>query len=162
MKRLALSIFNAWLLFVGVDFFFHAGVLSAMWKDEIHAIKPENELALLIPVGYASFLLLTILIGYVFHKIFKEKPEPNAVWKFALIFGGLFALSNLLGLYSYVEIPLKQLILFNVVYLIEIIVVVFTLYQTLFAVKTRKITISSILLFIGLVFLGVVFQNLMD
>ncbi len=161
MKRLALSIFNAWLLFVGVDFFFHAGVLSALWKEEIPAIKPESELALLIPVGYASFLLLTILIGYVFHRVFKEKPKRNAVWKFAVIFGGLFALSNLLGLYSYIEIPLKQQVAFNVVYFIEILVVTFALYCSIFTKKLRKIVLWSILIFVLLVILGVVFQNLM-
>jgi membrane-associated HD superfamily phosphohydrolase len=161
MKKLLTAIFNAWLLFIGVDFLFHAGILSALWKEDIPAIKPQEELAVLIPVGYASFLLLTILIAFVFHRIYKEKPPIHAVWKFALIFGGLFALSNLLGLYSYIEIPFKHQFVFNIVYFIEIIVVTFTLYITLFSDKPRKIVIRSVLLFVLLVILGLVFQNLL-
>jgi predicted permease len=161
MKRLVIAIFNAWILFIGVDFFFHAGIIASVWKENVPAIKSLEDLALLIPAGYASFLLLTILIGYVYHRIFPEKPKGRDVWKFALIFGGLFSLGNLLALYSYVEIPLKQLIIFNIVYLAEIIVVTFALNSTLFSEKPRKLVFRSILIFVLLVILGVVFQNLL-
>jgi hypothetical protein len=162
MKRLITAIFVSWILFIGIDFVFHAGIFPGLWKEEIPAIKSLEDLAILIPAGYGSFLLLTALIAYIFHKIFKEKPSLQSVWKFAFIFGGLFSLSNLFGLYSYVEIPLKQLIAFNLVYFIEIVLVTFSIHYLLFTSGLRKQIIRTVVIFILLIVLGVVFQNILQ
>lgn len=160
-KRAITAILVAWLLFVGVDFLFHAGILEQLWKEEIPAIKPLDDLATLIPAGYASFLLLTALIGYVFFKIFKTKPARREVFKFGFIFGLLFSLGNLTGLFSYVAIPLKQLVIFNLVYFIEIFVVVIAIDHLAFTTRLKKAIWVSVLLFIVLVILGVVIQNVL-
>ena len=92
-KRFWLSTITAWLLFIGIDFLFNASILQNIWK-EISVAKPLEELALLIPVGYTSFLFLTILIGYLFVNIYKEKPQLKEGVKFGIIFGGFYSLSS--------------------------------------------------------------------
>ncbi len=159
MKRFVTAILMAWMLFIGVDFLFHASIFASLWKEDIAIFKPLHELMILIPVGYASFLLLTFLIGYLFFSIYKIKPPITEVLKFALIFGILFSLSNLLGLFSYVAIPLKQLLLFNLVYFIEIIVVTISLYFTLFSINLKKVIWYSIFIFLILFITGIVIQN---
>ncbi len=160
MKRKITAILIAWLLFIGVDFLFHASLLTSLWKEDIVALKSLENLSVLIPVGYLSFLLLTILIGYLFFRIFRSKPSVNQVLQFGFFFGILFSLSNLLGLYSFVEIPLKHLVLFNLVYFIEIIVVTLSLYFTLYSAKRRKVIWISVLVFFLLIFLGILIQNI--
>ena len=162
LKRKLLSVVIAWLLFIGVDFLFHASLLASLWREKIPALKPLDDLALLIPAGYLSFLLLTGLIGYVFFKVFTQKPSKRQVLSFGLIFGLLFAMSNLFGLYSYVALPFGYLLVFNLVYLIEIIVVSLCLNYVGFSVRSKKPVLRSTLIFIGLIVLGIIIQNIVS
>lgn len=156
------AVLMAWILFIGVDFLFHASIFASLWKEDIATFKSLENLALLIPVGYLSFLLLTILVAYVFFKVHIEKPTIRQVLIFSLIFGSLYSLSNLLGSYSYIAIPLKQLVLFNLVYFIEIIVVSFTLYYVRFTRRFKRTIGLTITIFFSLVIVGVVIQNILD
>lgn len=159
-KRAITAILISWLLFIGVDFLFHASIFAQVWKEDTPAIKPLTNLALLIPAGYFSFLLLTGLIGYLYFKIFRTKPLKKEVLKFGLAFGLLFSLSNLLGLFSYVAIPFEQLLLFNLVYFIEIIVVTGCMHYISYSTNLKKSLWFSILIFISLLISGIVIQNM--
>lgn len=160
MKRYVTAVIMAWILFIGVDFLFHASIFASLWKEDITTFKSLDNLALLIPIGYSSFLLLTILIAYVFFKIYRDKPALRKVMTFSLIFGSLYSISNLLGSYSYVAIPIKHLIVFNLVYFIEIIVVSLTLYFVMFTNKIKKTIGLSIIIFFALIIVGIVIQNI--
>jgi len=150
----------AWIVFIGIDFFFHASLLESLWQEEIASIKPEMDLFVLIPLGYLSFLLLTILVGYSFTKIFQTKPEGIKVLGFSLIFGLLYSTSNLFGVYSYVNIPLRLLIIMNVIYFIEISAVVFIFYKTSYRKNVNRIIWYSLLTFFTLVIIGIIIQNI--
>ena len=160
MKRIITAVVLSWLLFIGVDFLFHASLLAPLWKEDLPALKSLEELSILIPAGYLSFLLLTILIYFVYVRIFSSKPRFKESLTFGIIFGLLFSLSNLLGLYSYITLPIKHLIVFNLVYFIEVVVVVLSLHYILFSEKRRKVVLFSLLYFFLLLILGIVVQNL--
>jgi hypothetical protein len=160
MKRKVVAVLMAWLLFIGVDFLFHASLLESFWKEDIPALKTLEDLALLIPFGYISFLLLTLLIFFVYVRIFKTKPKLKESFVFGIIFGLLFSLSNLFGLYSYISLPLNHLILFNMVYFIEIVVVVLMIHYILFSEKRKRVIWLGILYFVLLLILGIVIQNI--
>lgn len=159
-KKRITTIVLAWLIFIGLDFLFHASLFSTHWSEDIAALKPLKDLALLIPAGYLSFLLLTALVGYVFFRIFKTKPELKKVVQFGFIFALLFSLSNFFGLFSYIDLPLKNLVVINFVYFIEILVVTISLYYTAFSSRLKKSILYTLLIFIGLIILGVVIQNI--
>lgn len=150
----------AWIVFIGIDFFFHASLLESLWKEEIDSIKPEMDLFILIPVGYLSFLLLTLLVGYSYIKIFPTQPDRIKMLRFLLTFGLLYSVSNLLAVYSYINIPLEQLIIMNSVYFIEISAVVFIFYKAVYRKKTNRIIWYSILAFFALVIIGIIVQNI--
>ncbi|UCD03645.1 MAG: hypothetical protein JSW73_03835 [Candidatus Woesearchaeota archaeon] len=158
-KRFWLSTITAWLLFVGIDFLFHASILQNIWK-EITAAKPLEELALLIPVGYTGFLLLTILIGYLFVNIYKEKLQLKEVVKFGIIFGGLYSLSSFLGSFSFINIPIFFLTLINIVNFIEIFGVVIVYNNLLYGNRFRRKTGIIISVFIILLIFGIIIQNI--
>jgi hypothetical protein len=159
MKRYILAILMAWILFIGVDFLFHASIFASLWKEEILIFKSPENLALLIPIGYISFLLLTILIGYLFFRIFKTKPSLKNTLEFALVFGILFSVSNLLGLYSYIKIPLKHLLLFHLIYFIEILVLTLSLHFIRFSTNLNRSIWLTVLIFFILIITGIVIQN---
>ena len=134
----------AWIVFIGIDFFFHASLLESLWQEEIEAIKPAIDLFILIPIGYLSFLLLTLLVGYSFTKIYQSKPSRKEVTVFSLIFGFLFSGSNFLAFIGFVNIPLKNVLIYNLIYFIEISAIVFIFYKTLYNTKIKKMVWYSI------------------
>ena len=161
IKRQILSIILAWIIFIGVDFLFHASLFASFWNGDLPALKSLKDLALLIPAGYLSFLLLTALIGYVFFKIFKTKPAVRQVFQFGLIVALLYSLSNLLGLFSYIDLPIKNLIIFNLVYFIEIVIVCLFLNYVAFSKGTRRPIFISIGILFILIIIGIVIQNIL-
>jgi len=104
--------------------------------------------------------MLTLLVGYCFTKIFPSKPEKAQVMNFVLIFGFLFSVSNLFGLFSYINIPFKHLVMFNLVYFIEIAGVVFIFYKTSYRENVKKMIWYTLLAFFLLVVVGVIIQNM--
>ncbi len=157
-KRLS-SIFLSWLIFIGIDFLFHASLFKDFWNANLPALKSLNELALLIPAGYFSFLLLTVLVGYTFFMIFKTKPSIQQVLQFGIIFSLLFSVSNILGLFSYIDLPLEQLLVFNLVYFVELVIVALSLYYIGFIWTLKKSIFYSISIFFSLIIIGIVIQN---
>jgi predicted permease len=151
---------SAWLIFIGIDFLFHASILESLWKEEIAAFKPQIDLFLLIPIGYLSFLLLTILVGYVFSRIFMDKPSLKEAAMFGLTFGLLYAIGNMLALYSFVNIPVTQLVVFHLIYIIEIWAVVYICYLSKSGWSNKKLLGRAFMFFFGSVVLGIVIQNL--
>ncbi|HKK12054.1 MAG TPA: hypothetical protein VJ945_04445 [Flavobacteriaceae bacterium] len=150
----------AWIVFIGLDFLFHASLLKSLWQEEVDAFKSPEDLFILIPSGYLSFLLLTLLTGYCFTKIYPTKPSHIQATRFTLIFGLLYTVGNLLGLYSYVNIPLKHLVIYNLVYFVEITAVVFIYYKAMYRKKLKKVIWYCLLTFFLSVFVGVVIQNI--
>lgn len=162
IKRQILSIILAWLIFIGIDFLFHASLFASFWNENLAALKSLDDLAVLIPAGYLSFFFLTSLIGYVFFKIFKTKPEAGKVIQFGLIIALLYSLSNFLGLFSYIDLPVKQLIVFNLVYFIEVLIVCFFLSYVAFSKSLKKPIIFTTLVFFLLVIAGIAIQNVLS
>lgn len=161
-KRFWISTLLAWLVFIGIDFIIHAGLLENMWKEEVAAIKPIKELALLIPGGYLSFLLLTLLVGFVFIKIYPEQGTFKSALKFGIIFGLLFSLSNLLALFSYIRLPWAHLIFPNLGYFIEIVAVVLVYHGFFYPEKIKNKVWKPVAIFFILVIVGVIIQNIFN
>jgi hypothetical protein len=155
-----LTILAAWIVFVGIDFLFHASLFEALWKEEIAVIKPARELFVLIPAGYLSFFLLTLLVGWMFVRIFPGPAGKKDAVEFALVFGGLYTAGNALALFSYVDIPPIQLAAFHAVYLIEICAVVYIFYRSGLMEKKGKLLRYAGLFFLAMLAAGIVIQNI--
>ena len=160
IKRKLFYISLAWVVMIGIDFLFHASLFASFWKEDLPALKSLNDLALLIPAGYLSFFFLTVLIGYVHFLVFKTPPVRKKVVGFGFVFALLFSLSNFLGLYSYIDLPLKQLILFNAVYFVEIVAVCLCLYYFSGLRHWKKALMHTVFIFLGLVIIGIIIQNI--
>lgn len=155
-----LSIIAGWLIFIGIDFVFHGSLFAHLWQDEISAFKSLENLALLIPAGYLSFLFLTILEGYVYFKIFSKPPERRALWKFAFVFALLYCLSGFFGMYSFLAVPIKHLLVFNFVYFVELLLVAFVIDHVVQSDAPYNSFGKILLFFFLLITTGIILQNL--
>lgn len=160
-KRFWIATTLAWVLFIGIDFLFHASLLKSLWEEDIEAIKPLDELFVLIPAGYLSFFLLTLLATYVFYRIFPQKPSRSEAVVFSLIFAALFAISNFFALYSFLALPLKHLLAFNLVYFIEVFTILIFFSVSMYTKKISRVVIYTIITFFILIITGFILQNTM-
>jgi len=149
----------AWVIFIGIDFFFHAAVFAQLWSEKVESFKTQAELFRLIPAGYGSFLLLTILIIFTFNQSFDSAPSFKRSVTFSLVFGLLFSVSYFLGLYSFLRIPASHLAAFSMVYFIEIFGVCMISHFSKM-VSFRKLTLFTLSVFFFLIIIGILIQNL--
>lgn len=159
IRKSAGTIILGWLIFIGIDFLFHASLLHTYWDDDLPALLDQMTLFQRIPFGYASFLLLTGLAFYLMTRIHGPYPRPKEAMHFGFIFGGFFSLSNFLGLYSYIDLPALHLLLFSGVYFIELVVVSVHMAYMHRGLSKKKV-FATITAFFVMIVLGIGFQNL--
>jgi hypothetical protein len=161
-RRFILSTLMAWLMFLMLDFLAHAGLINALWAEELPALKPKGDLFRLIPFGYLSFLILTSLIGWLYVRLFDGHGSVKKGFLFGMSFGMLFSLSTFLGWYSFLNLPFLFLLAASLVYFVEIsavgLIYGFLLHSA--SIKKRVWRLVAII-FMGLV-LGIVLQNMLS
>jgi hypothetical protein len=158
--RFAATALMAWLLFLTIDFLAHAVLLRSFWAQNLPALRPEEELFRLIPFGYLSFLILTLLFGWLYTQRHKSEGNAKKGLAFGTVCGGALALSIFLGWYSFLNIPALFLFLVSLVYFAEIAGVGFVFGYLLHPESIKK-RIWAVIGFIVLgLIMGVVLQNI--
>ncbi len=90
--------FIAWLSMLGFDFLLHAGLLAKLYLQPSQFLLPPLAALTLIPVGYLSFLLLSILLVWLMIRLNLAGWRRGAF--FGLELGGLTWGAFVLGLGS--------------------------------------------------------------
>lgn len=154
------SVFMAWLVFLMLDFLAHASLLKSLWARDLPALKSQEELFRLIPLGYLSFGLLTILIAWLYVRLYPSQGDAKQGIKYGAGFGFLFACANFLGWYSFLNLPLDLVAFASFGYFVEICAVGFVLGYLIHAVSIKKrVVFLLITVVLGLV-VAIVLQNL--
>lgn len=157
--RFFLTALAAWLVFLMIDFLAHASVLKPFWDKGYSALKSLDQLFVLIPFGYLSFLLLTLLIGWLYVRIYGVSGNSKKGILFGVLFGVLFSLSIFLTWYSAIDLPAEFIFFISLVYFVEILGVswVFGYLYHPRSIKKRFWLVMAIVL-LGLV-IAIVIQN---
>ena len=71
----------SWLSVIGFDFLLHASILAPLYAEPHPFLLPPERAFALIPVGYLSFLIFTILVLWLMVKL------EITTWKGGLLFG---------------------------------------------------------------------------
>ncbi len=98
MGRVVTLIFIAWLSMLGVDFLVHAGLLASLYTQSSPFLLSPATAFNLIPVGYVSFLLLTVLLVWLMIRLQVVGWRGGVI--FGLELGGLMWGAFVLGLLS--------------------------------------------------------------
>jgi hypothetical protein len=94
----------AWLGMVGFDFLLHGGLLARLYMQGSPFLLPPLDAFRLIPLGYAAFLLLAVLLVWLM-RLAGVTGARSGFW-FGLQLGGLAWGALVLGLASISTIPL--------------------------------------------------------
>ena len=160
IRRFVASVILAWLAFLALDFLAHATLLRSLWARDLPAVKSPEELFRLIPFGYMSFLLLTLLLGVLYWRIHPDGGSSARGLKFGAQVGALFAVSNFLSWYAFLALPLDLLAVASLGYWLELAAagMIFGYLIPPSSIKKRAwIVIGAVLL---ILMVSIVLQNL--
>jgi hypothetical protein len=148
----------AWLSMIGIDFFLHAGLLAPLYAESSPFLLPPEQAFDLIPVGYASFLLLAILIVWLMAKLGHLGWRKGA--KFGAQLGALAWGALILGLYSISTAPPLLLLGWFVGQTVELSVAGVVVGKGLEGYRLRSLLLRVIGLVIASLVFSILFQNL--
>jgi len=97
----------AWVSMLGSDILLHAGILHRQYLGGHPFLLTPERAFQLIPLGYASFLIVAVLLVWLSDRIGVTGAKAGA--KFGLILGGAIWASTVAGLASITTAPLPLL-----------------------------------------------------
>lgn len=83
-RRIAGAIFLSWLAVLGFDFFLHGGVLARLYQKPSPFLLPLEQAFKLIPLGYLSFLLASVLIVWLLLRMRIQGRRAGFVFRLKL------------------------------------------------------------------------------
>lgn len=89
-----------------LDLFFHSIVLSGAYAQIASTMRPQEAMGRLMPLGWASTLILSFILVYLYHRGYEGKGSPLAEGlRFGLVIG-LFS-SIPMAAWCYVVFPIS-------------------------------------------------------
>jgi hypothetical protein len=98
----------AWLSMPGFEFILHAGLLAGPYRQPSPLLVPPLTAFKLIPLGYLSFLPLTVLLVWLMTRLKLSGGRQGAF--FGLTVGGLTWGAFVLGLFSRLSVSHYSLV----------------------------------------------------
>lgn len=111
--RISAGALAAWLIYLAVDFWGHAVLLSNYWKETSAYWRPEGELFRLVPVGYLSFAIYCVALAWLLVRLYGDRVGLAAGLRFGAIAGFVSGAAIWLGVYSAMRMPLSAVALFT-------------------------------------------------
>jgi len=157
-KRLVGVTFLAWIGVLGFDLILHGAILSSFYVQESSFTLPPLDSFKRIPLGYSSFLIATFFLAWLISKI------DIRGWRRGLLFGGFVGgviwISLALGMYSISTAPPTLLFGWVVGQTLEMAYAGSVIGRGLFAERTRKLTITVLLVTVVFIMLTVILQSI--
>jgi hypothetical protein len=101
-------IVSAWLLSVGIDFLLHGGILARLYFRESPFLLPAESAFARIPVGYFTFLVLTVSLWWLLGVLGTVGGFRG--FRTGLLAGAVTWGALVLGLYSITTAPVDLLV----------------------------------------------------
>jgi hypothetical protein len=97
MRRATLIALICWLSMLGIDFFFHGGLLAGMYQQASPFLLAPAQAFALIPAGYAAFFLMAVLLVWLMVRLNIRGWRDGPVFglKLGALMWGALALSLL-------------------------------------------------------------------
>ena len=157
LRRLVRIIALAWFAVVSLDFFLNAGLLARFYQWDLPGFLPPLKMFQLIPLGYAAFLLWSILLVWLMTRLSIGGFRAGA--GFGLKVGVLLAAAGFCGELSIFAFPAKMLLIWMVVNTLSFTVGGAVAGAGLAAPRLRPLVLGVVALFLVCLVGGLVLQN---
>ncbi|MGA9533407.1 MAG: hypothetical protein WBR18_11880 [Anaerolineales bacterium] len=150
--------FLAWFGVLGFDLMLHGAVLSSFYVQATSFLLPPMESFRRIPIGYASFLIGVLLLGWLISK------TNVRGWRQGFGFGGLVGggiwVSLALGMYSISTAPAPLLLGWVLGQTLEMAYAGSVMAEGFFTDRIRRLTVVVVGLTLLFVVLTIILQSI--
>jgi hypothetical protein len=148
----------AWFAVISLDFFLDAGLLARFYQWDLPGFLPPLKMFQYIPLGYAAFLLWSILLVWLMTRLSVSGFLAGAM--FGLKVGILLAAAGFCGQMSVFALPAKMLGLWMVANTLIFTVGGAVTGAGLAAARLRPLASRVVALFLVCLVGGIVLQNI--
>jgi hypothetical protein len=157
-SRILALILVAWFSMLGFDFLLHGGILAGMYVEPSPFLLPPEQAFARIPVGYASFLALAILLVWLARRVGVSSWVEGV--RLGLLLGVLMWGAFLLGLLSISTAPASLLVGWFIGQSVELAIAGSLVGAGLGGARLSRLWLTVFVLAVGAVVITVVLQNL--
>ena len=157
-RRIIRIVLLAWFAINGLDFFLNAGLLARFYRWDLPGFLPPLKMFQYIPLGYAAFLLWSILLVWLMNRLSVSGFRAGAI--FGLKIGILLAAAGFCGQLSVFAFPVWMLLLWMVVNTLLITAGGAVVGASLAATRLRPLAFRVAALFLVCLVGGIVLQNI--
>jgi len=155
-----MPVFVAWLLTVGVDVFFNAGLFSGLFEQSREpGLLPDNVLFRRIPVAYLALAVAVIALAWLLDRW--DITGVSQGLALGAIAGLVTALLGVVSLWTAIDMTGAFVVTGAMVQVIELAAAGAFLGGYRSTVEPRKLVRRGLVLALALAILGVVLQNLL-
>jgi len=148
----------AWLAIVSLDFFLNAGLLARIYRWDLPGFLSPLKMFQYIPLGYAAFLLWSILLVWLMKRLSIAGLKRGA--GFGLTVGILCAAAGFFGQLSIFALPVWMLFTWAVVNTLSFTIGGAVVGAGLASPNLRRLTLRLVALFLVCLVCGIVLQNI--
>ena len=148
----------AWLAIVSLDFFLNAGLLARIYRWDLPGFLSPIKMFQYIPLGYAAFLLWSILLVWLMKRLSIAGLKRGAV--FGLRVGILCAAAGFFGQLSIFDLPVWMLFTWAVVNTLSFTIGGAVVGAGMASPNLRRLTLRLVALFLVCLVCGIVLQNI--
>jgi hypothetical protein len=157
-KRFIQITMLAWLAVISLDFLMNAGLLARFYNWDLPGFLSPLKMFQYIPLGYACFLLWSILLVWLMTRLSVSGFRAGAI--FGLKVGILLAVAGFLGQMSVFDFPAWMLLLWIVPNTLSFTVAGAVAGTGLAAARLRPLALRVVALFLVCLVGGIVLQNI--
>ena len=157
-KRLVQVIALSWFAVIGLDFLLNAGLFAPFYRFDLPGFLSPMKMFQRIPLGYASYLVQNILLGWMMVRIGVMGGKAGAIFgaKFGVLIGG----AGLLGWLSLFSYPALMLSCWAVFYALAATLAGMVIGSGLAAQRLRPMVLRLVAFFVICILCAVVMQSL--
>jgi hypothetical protein len=156
-RRIAGAVFLSWLAVLGLDFLLHAGILARLYQEPSPFLLSPEQAFKLIPLGYLSFLLVSVLIVWLLLRIKIQGRRAGLI--FGLKLGALLGGASILGLLSISTASVTLMLGWSLGQLVEIGFASFVAVEFLETERPGRLLVYVLVLVLIAFIFTIVMQN---
>lgn len=157
-SRLIQIISVAWFAFIGFDFLMNAGLFARFYSLQLPGLLPPLKMFQYIPLGYAAYLLYTILVAWLMIRTNRSGARAGA--SFGARIGLLLGAAGFFGNVSIYAFPFTMLFCWAIFFWLAFTLVGAVIGSALAARRLRPLVMRVILMVLACLIVAIIMQNL--
>jgi hypothetical protein len=117
--RVALAAITSWALYLGVSYLVHGVLLAALYTQHLDVMRPADERASILPLGFGVALIGFFAFSYAYAKGYEGTNGVQEGLRFGVLVGILLCCFGAIWEYAVWPVPAPMLVAWLIDFIVE-------------------------------------------